>query len=397
MDLLRLFRHASGTLAAISAIALMPQAVPAANMFVQTNLTSDIPGMAANTDMKLKNPWGMAFGPTSPFWVSDQATNFSTLYSATGAPQSLVVSIPTTAAGPQGPTGLSFNGTPSFEITPTHPALFLFSTLSGTIDGWNAALTPNTSAVTLFTAPAGTVYTGLTNAAMGTGNFLYAADFGHNKIDVVDTAFHQVPLATLVSPSNPNPFVDTNLPAGYAAYNVENINGKLYVQYAKVDPITHRASEDLNQGVVDVFDTSGKLLQRLATDTHLSSPWGITLAPAGFGMFGNDLLVGNFGDGTIDAFDPVSGAFLGQLLDSSGKPIVNDGLWSLKFRNAPGFDPNTLFFTAGINDEANGLFGSLQPVPEPSTVLLLGLGCLALMGWRRSANRSSHTVIGGPQ
>src|SRR5205085_2044963 len=125
---------------------------------------------------------------------------------------------------------------------------------------------------------------------------------------------------------------------------------------------------------------------------HLSSPWGITLAPPGFGMFGNDLLVGNFGDGTIDAFDPTSGAFLGQLLDPSGKPIANDGLWSLKFRSGPGFDPNTLFFTAGINDEANGLFGALQPVPEPSTVILLGLGCLAIMALRRSGSTSSHLL-----
>ncbi|MGI8743838.1 MAG: TIGR03118 family protein [Bryobacteraceae bacterium] len=353
----------------LSALAIIPAAMWPATLYFQTNLTSDIPGLAANTDPNLKNPWGMSFGATSPFWISDQVTNRATLYNGSGQPQTLVVTTP------PGPTGTVFNGTSSFQLDGSHPAVFLFASLSGTISGWNPAVSP-TSSVVKFTAIDHAAYTGL---ASGPSN-LYAADFANAKIDSFDASFNKVTLA--------GTFTDPNLPAGYSPYNIQNAGGKLYVEYAKVDPVTHRASEASNQGIVDVFDTTGNFQQRLATESHLSSPWGITLAPGNFGQFSNDLLVGNFGDGTISAFDPATGAFLGQLLDASAHPITNDALWALNFR-APnsGFDSNKLFFNAGINGEADGLFGSIQPVPEPSPVILLGLGCvgLAIVPRRRTA------------
>jgi uncharacterized protein (TIGR03118 family) len=361
--------------AVLLTVLLLPQISLAASVYFQSNLTSDVQGLALNLDTRLKNPWGMSFSATSPFWVSDQVTNVATLYNGNGVPQSLVVTIPTTGAGPQGPTGQIFNGTSDFELTAGNPARFIFAALSGTISGWNPAVNP-TAAVIEFIAPDRAVYTGLANGTVNSNNFLYAADFGNGKIDVLDSTFKKTSLA--------GSFVDPNLPAGYSPYNIQNINGKLYVEYAKVDPITHRASEDLNQGIVDTFDTSGRFLQRLVTETHLSSPWGVTLAPAGFGQFGNDLLVGNFGDGVINAFDPNTGAFLGALSDALGQPIVNDGLWAINFRAAgSGFDPNALFFNAGINDEADGLFGAIHVVPEPGTFLYLALAFAAAPVWRR--------------
>ena len=305
------------SIAAICTLAVNPAVLQAATMYYQTNLASDIPGLAAHTDPNLINPWGMSFGATSPFWVSDQGTNRSTLYNGTGTPQALVVTTP------PGPTGQVFNGTSSFKLDGTNPAFFLFSSLSGTISGWNPAVSP-TSAVVKFTATDGAVYTGL---ASGPSN-LYAADFANGKIDSFDASFDKVTLA--------GSFTDPGLPMGYVPYNIQNVGGSLYVEYAKVDPVTHRASEDTNQGIVDVFDTSGNFVRRLATAANLSSPWGITLAPAKFGDFSNDLLVGNFGDGTISVFDPTTGAFLGKLLDASGHAISNDGLWALTFGHLRG-------------------------------------------------------------
>ena len=329
-------------LAGLAATGIAPAATVG---YFQTNLTSDIPGLAANLDPLLMNPWGMSFSATSPFWLSDQASNVATLYNGAGVPNALVVSTPPPGAGP---TGQVFAGGLGFVITPGVNANFIFSTLAGTIDAWNAG----TSAVAKFTATDGAVYTGLAQA----GSLLYAADTVNGKIDVFDTTFQE----TTVSGT----FVDPNVTTGFTPYDIQNIGGKLYVEYAK------RGSPG---GFVAVFDANGNLLQHIS-DPHLNSPWGVTLAPAGFGQFGNDLLVGNFGDGMINAFDPVTGAFLGTLSNANGSPIVNSGLWALNFRSAgSGFDPNTLFFSAGINNEADGLFGSIQVVPEPATFGTVGL------------------------
>lgn len=346
--------------AALAAIALGSNIAWAAPVYFQTNLASDITGLAPNVDPNLKNPWGMSFTNTSPFWLSDQVTNKATLYSGSGVPASLIVSMPTLPAG--GPTGQVANGTSGFELTPGNPARFIFATLGGTIAGWNPTVSP-TSSLTEFTAPDSAVYTGL---AMGTANsstFLYAADTRNGKIDVLDSSFHKTTL--------PGSFADSSIPAGFTPYNIQNVAGKLYVEYAK---------RNAPGGFVDVFDTSGNLLQQIR-DSHFNSPWGVTLASQGFGAFGNDLLIGNFGDGTIDVFNPTSGAFIAVLSNSVGNPIVNNSLWALNFRaQGSGFDPNTLFFSAGINNEADGLFGEIQVVPEPGTLgtaaLVLAMGLI---------------------
>lgn len=368
LSMLRLFAGAA------FAAGVLGASLHADTLYVQTNLTSDINGMAAHTDSNLKNSWGMSFGPTTPFWVSDQVTNVSTLYNGSGTPLSLVV------ATPPGPTGQVFNITPSFDLSSGGKALFIFDTLSGMIAAWNMA--QGTTATIQFAANDGSVFTGLAIGHNGSADLLYAANFSKNRIDVFGSNFAQTTL--------PGGFTDPNLPAGYAPYNIQAVAGKLYVEYDKVDPTTHRPTTTPNTGIVDVYNMDGSLSQRLATNNHLNSPWGITQAPAGFGSFGGDLLVGNFGDGTISAFDPTSGVFLGTLSDLAGHPIVNSGLWALNFR-APGsgFDPNALFFTAGINNEADGLFGEITAVPEPSTVgfLVLGICAGALLGLRARASR----------
>jgi uncharacterized protein (TIGR03118 family) len=345
------FRPGSGLLSATIIFLCGPLG---ATVFNQTNLVSDIPGLAAVTDANLVNPWGVSFSPTSPFWVSDQAKGVSTLYNASGAKQGgpLVVNTP------GGATGQVFNPTSDFLIGST-PSAFIFATLSGNIEAWNGA--QGTNAAVMATTTGG-AYTGLAMGTVGVSNMLYAANKASGKIDVFDNTFHPVTLAG-------TPFADAAVPAGLTPYNIQNLGGNLYVEYS--------GPRGAPGGFVAIFDTSGKLLQNI-NDPHLDAPWGVALAPAGFGDFGGDLLVGNFGDGTIDAFNPATGAFAGVLKDSSGNPIVNSGLWALEFRtpvpgNAnTGSDPNTLFFVAGINGEQDGLFGKLDPVPEPGTLATAG-------------------------
>ncbi len=326
--------------------------------YTQTNLASDVPNLAANTDPNLRNPWGMSYSATSPFWVSDQAATLATLYNAAGAPQPLVVATPP-SPGP-GATGQVFVGGQGFAMMNSGgSATFAFATLAGTIDAWNSG----TSAVVQVSTP-GAVYTGL---AVANGQ-LYAANTSSNRIDVFSNSF--APTTTSGT------FVDPNVPAGFTPYNIQNIGGLLYVEYA------NRGNPG---GFIGVFDANGNFIRHLS-DSHLDSPWGVTLAPAGFGDFAGDLLVGNFGNGMINAFNPLTGLYLGTVSDANGNPLVNFGLWAIGFR-APGstFDPNALYFTAGINGEVDGLFGSISPttVPEPATLGLVGLGALLLARRRR--------------
>jgi len=330
------------------------------NGYHQTNLVSDIPGLAAFTDAHLKNPWGLSRGPATPWWASDQNTGVSTLYNGnTGAPLPLIVAIPPSARpGPQGPTGTVFNGTSDFVVsngTTAAPARFLFATLGGTLAGW-APTVDGTHASTAKTF-GDAVYTGLAMGTDSTGhNRLYAANFGAGQVDVFDTTFTRL--------STPG-FIDPALPAGYSPFGIQNLCNNIYVAYVKVDPVTHRDQPGVNNGIVDIYNGNGALLHRLITGSRLNSPWGMAMAPADFGRFSNDLLVGNFGDGLIHAYDPVTGRRRGTLRHENEQPIVLPGLWALAFGNDAAAGPSTtLFFTAGINMEADGLFGTLVPAAE---------------------------------
>jgi uncharacterized protein (TIGR03118 family) len=353
--------------------------------FIQTNLVSDIPGLAVITDSNLKNPWGLSHSPTSPFWASDQAANVATLYNVpsggTVSKNLLVVTMPTLpGGGPQGPTGTIFNSTSSFVIN-NAPASFIFANLNGTIDAWNNA--QGTTAANMASIP-GAVYTGL--ALLSSGPFLLAANNAQNKIDV----FNQTTPNFAFQPTSlAGNFTDPLLPSGFVPFNVQVIDGKVYVTYALAGRPNALAATG-GQGFIGVFDLNGNFLQHI-TDSHLASPWGITLAPAGFGPFGNDLLVGNFSTvlSEINAFDPITGAFQGTIpIDTGGN--APGALWALAFGNANNNgDPNTLFFTDGLNTEANGLFGSIRftAVPEPGSFALLLIAAVAAFSSARLKSR----------
>ncbi len=366
----------------IMALGLGSQDLHAGFVFQQTNLVSDIPGLAANTDPDLVNPWGLVHSATSPFWVADNHSGVSTLYNGSGSKLGLIVTVPPPLGGvpPAAPTGIVFNGSTDFQVAANAPARFIFSTEDGTISGWNSG----TSAILEADKSAsGAVYKGLAIGNNGSGNFLYASNFNSGAVDVFDKNFAPTSLA--------GAFVDPSIPAGYAPFNIQNINGKLYVTYAKQNGAKHDDVAGPGNGYVDVYDLNGNFLQRLASNGPLNSPWGLTLAPAGFGNFGGDLLVGNFGDGTIDVFNAASGSFIDVLKDKNGNAIDIPGLWGLEFGNgASGGNVNTLYFTAGIPGpdalEDHGLFGSIdaKAVPDSaSTAALLGLACVGLYAARR--------------
>jgi uncharacterized protein (TIGR03118 family) len=345
----------------------IPAVISAASVtgYQQTNLVSDIPGMAAHTDPNLVNPWGISFGPTTPFWVSDNGAGLATLYNGTGTPQGLVVTLPNPAGGLLAPTGTVFNSTMNFNGDP-----FIFASEDGVIDGWRSAL--GTTAETLFNNSAtNAVYKGLTIGTTGGFTYLYATDFRNAQITVFPGTG---------APALSGNFVDPNLPAGFAPFNIQNSNGSLYVTYAKQAPGLHDDLAGPGNGFVDVFDLSGNFQKRLISAGSLNSPWGLALAPASFGKAGGALLVGNFGDGAINAFDPVTGALMGSLADLGGNSLLNDGLWSLAFGNGgTGFNPNALYLTAGLNSEANGLFARIDAVPEPSTMAFTIIGGALLL------------------
>jgi len=341
----------------------------AGRSYVQTNLVSDIPWLAAHTDPNLKNPWGTSVGPGTPIWVSDNHAGVTTLYDGTGNPQPRVVAIPappSAGAGAVGaPTGQAFNTldqtSTDFVISKgdvSGPAFFLFATEDGTIAGWNpnvdnahAVIAVDNSTETDAAGDVGANYKGLALVSTPSGKFVYATSFRFGRIDVFDNHFNLV-----------NSFTDPTIPAGFAPFGIHNIGGKLYVTFAKQGPGKDDDEARPGNGFVDVFSPNGDLLQRLVSRGRLDSPWAVTLAPPTFDAFGGDILIGNFGNGRINAYDPVTGEFQGELSGPGGGPIAIDGLWGLRFAPAtPGAGPNTLFFTAGINHEADGLFGEITP------------------------------------
>jgi uncharacterized protein (TIGR03118 family) len=333
----------------------------------QTNLVSDGAVPAAATDPKLVNPWGLAASSGSPWWVNDNGTGVSTLYNGSGAKQALVVTIPPPTGSPAGttstPTGMVFNGkTSEFLVNgPGTAAHFIFATEDGSISGWNGG---TNAVLEVNNSGSGAVYKGLALANNGTADFLYATNFHAGTVDVFDSSFHQVTLAS-------GAFTDSRIPKGFAPFGIANVTPPgatqsfLFVTYAKQNAEKHDDVAGRGNGFVDVFDASGNLLQRVASRGTLNSPWGIALAPSNFGRNSNELLIGNFGDGRINAFKFPQGrshkfASAGQLMNVRGKPVTISGLWALAFGNGANAGPtNTLFFTAGVNHEADGLFGTL--------------------------------------
>jgi uncharacterized protein (TIGR03118 family) len=322
-----------------------------AQHYQQNNLVSDVPGLAALTDSNLVNPWGLTASATSPWWVADNGTGVSTLYNGAGQKLALTVTIPTPLGGtpPSAPTGIVFNGGSDFGA-----ARFIFVTEDGTISGWSGG----SAAVLKFTSPTPAIYKGATIAQANGANFLYVANFFNGSVDVFDTNYAPAPVPA-------GAFTDPNIPTGFAPFNVQNINGKIYVAFAKQDPDKEDEVAGPGLGFVDAFDPNGVLLQRFRQGHWMNAPWGIALAPDGFGKLSGKLLVGQFGSGEIASFDPDNGNFQGLLRGRHGQPLEIEGLWALRFGNGANAGPvNTLFFTAGIDDEQHGLFGTITPFPK---------------------------------
>jgi len=356
--------------------ALVVVLLSAANSHAQvvvTNLVTDDQNVnaATLTDGDLKNAWGMSRSTTGPFWVSDNATGLATIYNVNPANDAPVkVGLTVTIPGDGSVTGQAFNGLASAFGGDA----FLFVNEDGTISGWRGAL--GTTAEILQTADSANVYKGAALATVGGDAYLYAANFSAGTIDILK--------GNVGAPNLAGNFVDPNLPAGYAPFNIENLGGTLYVTYALQDGTKRDDVAGAGHGFVDAFDANGIFLGRIASQGVLNSPWGLTIAPAGFAGVGGDLLVGNFGDGTIHAFNLTTHAYDGPLTLSGGATLSIDGLWGLAVGNdGLAGSSQRVYFTAGPGGEAHGLFGSLTAVPEPSTCLLAGLGVFSIAALRR--------------
>jgi uncharacterized protein (TIGR03118 family) len=354
-------RRATPVLAAMGLGLFALQALPAhAEKFSVTNLVSDGSVPAVTVDPLLINPWGMSYAPTGPFWVSDNNAGVSTLYDGTGAKVPLNVAIPPPAGGSGSgtATGQVYNSTNGFKVTSggvTGASVFLFATEDGTISGWAPSVDGTNAILAVDNSAGGTgaVYKGLAIGTNGTHTFLYAANFRAGDVEMYNSTFGLV-----------KTFTDPTVPAGYAPFNVQNLGGVLYVTFAKQDHSKHDDKSGPHHGFVDTFTLNGTFQARLVTRGRLNSPWGLDIAPAGFGSLAGDLLVGNFGDGTINVFNPTTGAFLTSLHGADGNPIVLGDLWGLINGNGgQGGDANKVYFTAGLQDEAHGLFGSLSVLP----------------------------------
>jgi uncharacterized protein (TIGR03118 family) len=328
-----------------------------AQTYVQTNLISDIPGLAPTTDHLLVNPWGITRSTTSPWWVADNGTGVSTIYNGQGVPAQnppgvqFVVNIPNApgSSGNASPTGIVFNGSSSF-----HADRFIFATEDGTIAGWNPTV-DMFNAVIEVDHSATAIYKGITITSFNGANFLYAADFHTGAIEVFDANFHPFTFSATA-------FVDPELPDGFGPFNVQAIGGAVVVTFAKQDKDAEDEVAGKGLGFVDVFTPNGTLIMRLESGPWLDAPWGVALAPADFGELKSRLLIGNFGSGLIAAFDAEDGSFVSFLQQSPGAPMKINGLWGLGFGNGGAAGPaNTLFFAAGHANEHHGIFGTITP------------------------------------
>jgi len=346
------------------AFALTLTAAPAAQAadgfrFDQRNLVSDGFIPAEHTDPNLINSWGIAFNPFGFVWVADADAGVSTLYDGDGNANQLVVNIPSpgdTEGGGE-PTGIVFNASNFFTVTKnglTGPARFIFATEQGVIAGWAPNVDVTHAVIAVDNSATGAHYTGLALSAGGNGQLLYAADFFHARVDVFDSSFKPVAMPT-------GSFKDHGIPKGFAPFGIHAIGGNIYVTYAKQDESMTEDVTGPGLGYVDVYTPNGELIRRVASRGTLNAPWGVALAPAKFGFFSNALLIGNFGDGRINAYEPVFGFPLGPLRDKNFRPIEIEGLWGLAFGNGFLNQPvNTLFFSAGPDDEEHGLYGRLD-------------------------------------
>lgn len=347
---------------ALLTVGIAPSLQAADSAYQQHNLVSNVQGSAEHADENLINAWGIAFNPNGFVWVSNAGTGTSTLYDGNGVPQSLVVAIPPAGSSP---TGIVFNSSDDFVVSQENssgqkvsgPSRFIFATESGTIAGWAPNVNLNNAVMAVDNSTSGAIYKGLALAANGSGHFIYATDFHNNRVDIFDKNFNRITLS--------GAFSDPNIPAGFAPFGIQNLNGALYVTYAQQDQKGEDDVAGSGLGFVNVFDANGQLIRHIAARGKLNAPWGLALAPANFGKFSNRLLVGNFGDGTINAYDVATGKFIGQLAQSNNKPLRIEGLWGLSFGNGIQSQPtNALFFTAGPYDEQNGLYGRIEAVAK---------------------------------
>jgi uncharacterized protein (TIGR03118 family) len=343
----------AGAVLATAFVLASPLGAAERNSYVVTNLVSNTAAIPAAThDPLLVNAWGLTASPTSPWWVSDNGTNVSTLYNGnTGTKVALTVVVE------GGPTGDVFNiaDAATYPVPTGQPSRFIFASEDGKIRGWPGSGPAQVTAAQ--SAEPGAIYKGLAIAVTPAGPRLYATDFHNGNVDVWDGSWNRV--------STSSTFSDPSLPDGYAPFGIQTIGNRVFVTFAKQDADAHDELHGQGLGIVDAFDTAGTLLTRVAQHGQLNAPWGLALAPASFGRFGGDLLVGNFGDGQINAYEEMATGHFehrGELRDSDGNAISIDGLWALEFGNNGSAGPSTrLFFTAGPNDETDGLFGRIDP------------------------------------
>jgi uncharacterized protein (TIGR03118 family) len=360
----RLMKHAVCCLSA-TVVAAALSGIPIAradgpNAYVETKLVSNLPG-AQVMDPNLQNPWGVAFSPSgSPFWIADNNSGLSTLYDGNGTIIPLVVTIPGPAGSPAGfvaaPDGMIWNPDSSIHVPNTSvSAEFIFDTEDGTISAWGGGLTPATQAVLAVDnsqGGTGAVYKGLAYGVNESGFFLFATNFRAGTVEVYDTGFNPA--------TTSGGFQDPRIPADYAPYGIQNIDGNLWITYGKQNAVKHDSVKGPGAGFVDVFDTDGNLVQKFAQRGTLNSPWGVVRASQAFGKFSGDMLIGNFGDGRINVFSP-DGTFLDQLDGKDGKPLTILKLWTLALGGGAGSNPDTLYFTAGPDAQTNGVFGTIAP------------------------------------